>query len=184
MAHTHAKKSWVPGHGPRGVTPMCSGWANPRAPWLRGHPSLRITALSTLGCAWNIRTRGIYSTLSHRHPRAPWHKLTPLGHGAPIGGIQVFSCYRNNRDFSGAYELRPEREDKHGWSAVQRAKIMDVFCLRLLLNTRHRPTAMEGTRWHWSVNWSHFYQTLSVWWLHKACWPVWRQYKTRQDIRN
>ena len=29
-----------------GVTPMGSGWANPRAPWLRGHPSLCITALS------------------------------------------------------------------------------------------------------------------------------------------
>ena len=57
---------------------MGSGWANPRAPWLRGHPSLRITALSKLGCAWNKPTRGIYSTLSHRHPRAPWHKVTPL----------------------------------------------------------------------------------------------------------
>ena len=61
-----------------GVTPMGSGWANPRAPWLRGHPSLHITALSKLGCAWNKPTRGIYSTLSHRHPRAPWHKVTPL----------------------------------------------------------------------------------------------------------
>ena len=30
---------------------MGSGWANPRAPWLRGHPNLRITALSKLGCA-------------------------------------------------------------------------------------------------------------------------------------
>ena len=34
-----------------GVTPMGSGWANPRAPWLKGHPSLRITAMSKLGCA-------------------------------------------------------------------------------------------------------------------------------------
>ena len=34
--------------------------ANPQASWLRGHPSLHITALSKLGCAWNNPTRGIY----------------------------------------------------------------------------------------------------------------------------
>ena len=57
---------------------MGSGWANPRAPWLRGHPSLRITALSKLGLCLNNLTRGTFSILSHGHPRAPWHKVTPL----------------------------------------------------------------------------------------------------------
>ena len=62
-----------------GVAPMGSGWANPWAPWLRGHPSLRITALSWVVPEITPPGNSI-PLLSHRHPRASWHKVMPLEH--------------------------------------------------------------------------------------------------------
>ena len=43
----------------------------------------------------------------------PAPSLSRHGHGAPIGGYSGFSRDQNNRDSSGAYVLRSEREDKH-----------------------------------------------------------------------
>ena len=51
-------------------------------------------------------------------------------HGAPIGGIWGFPAINS----SGAYVLQSVRENKHTWNAAQWAKIVDPFCLRLLLH--------------------------------------------------
>ena len=46
-------------------------------------------------------------------------------------GVLGFSRDQNNRDSSGAYVLRSEREDKHAWNAAWCAKFVGAFCLRL-----------------------------------------------------
>ena len=43
-------------------------------------------------------------------------------------GYSGFSREQNNRDSSGAYVLRSEREDKHAWNAAWRAKFVGAFC--------------------------------------------------------
>ena len=58
----------------RGETPMGSGRANPQAPWLRGHPSLRITSVSRVVPEITPPVASIF----HFEPQAPWHKVTPL----------------------------------------------------------------------------------------------------------
>ena len=51
---------------------MGSGWANPRTPWLRGHPSLRITALIVSWVVPKTTPPGastpLWATGTHGHP--------------------------------------------------------------------------------------------------------------------
>ena len=75
-----------------GITPMGSGWANPWAPWLRGTQACSFKPWVSWVVPKITPPGGIYSTLSHRHPPAPWHKVTPLF-------LWVAACVEVNYNF-------------------------------------------------------------------------------------
>ena len=121
-----------------GETPKGSGWANLRAPWLKGHPSLCITSVS-----WfvpEIPPSG--ASIFHLKLQAPWHKATPLH---PNTFTRVVGKVQKNSPEGGRKGGWRKKCVQHargggGWLAGARAQTQDLTGAR-----RRSPAACHGS---------------------------------------